>query len=810
MAEKKEKRVVPTEPDTDSGAEDSDTETESEADNEDEDTGLTENQNRLLYMVSLYTHKADTRGDRDHWLRKPALVVLLYEGIVANVLDFDYAPQSELIENRRIWMNVSQEGKSDVEFLREEELVNGLHVSSRSYKPITCYQISPKGKELVKRITRKEKEAVHEFVYARGTRELLHVRWDGNEYWLESASAGYRRKSTITETEDVSYVSSAYVPQCLRYGGRPTLSNAHRAHESGVNTDNIRDELDEVITLNSVSIIVAEYIPFGANQIVNLNNSVGSTERCQGGFISPAIDDDSTGTDLEMSPELTSVDILDYTLTNHINFEAEINFAEESGVVQVETFGVSLNAEGTCFYGMQVEAVMDRIKDNISLDHMARLLVDVQQDSSGIVDSIISQHQRELLNLIFLGDAPNRNKVNLIMANEITPHLTAEEYMDKGEYENELKQVIGDTKAAYDISEHDTLIFGGHGLLVAGPNSRHHEPLLCAYLQFITIDIFLQNYFSRLWILTDDMKVTYDIIVTSDTDPTALDRIRYRICAMSNDIIVLEEILGYVLEALDVIERKRKGNPKLMQKNRATTIKLSRTLVVSYRTSDKSAKSLQILLVMFAGMLAFDVLDRLTGDWTVTNSDWFQAFYVAVIQSTPILWFIISLLVWGLVALLVWRVFKKMHFRSQGLTTIRTRFYRKVFQDKLQAWLKFKAISLEERNFDLSNDLVRITYEERHAGDWGGFKPKVVVEYDERNNFLMAIEVTYNRREANKNFAYNYRELKDKIQQELDTAQVWDPSSEDHSSQDLAADKRAAIERRLREEDEEEDDAFTK
>lgn len=32
-------------------------------------------------------------------------------------------------------------------------------------------------------------------------------------------------------------------------------------------TDNIRDELDEIITLNSVSIIVAEYIPFGANQV---------------------------------------------------------------------------------------------------------------------------------------------------------------------------------------------------------------------------------------------------------------------------------------------------------------------------------------------------------------------------------------------------------------------------------------------------------------------------------------------------------------------------------------------------------------
>ncbi|CAM9321632.1 unnamed protein product, partial [Ascophyllum nodosum] len=772
------------------------TETESEANEDDADTGLTGNQNRLLYMLSLYTHKADARDEKDFWLRKPALIVLMYEGIVANVLDFDYAPQSELVENRRIWINVSQEGKSDIEFLREEELVNGLHVSSRGYKPITCYQISPKGKELMKRLARKEKETVHELVYARGTRELLNVRWDGNEYWLESAS-GYRRKSTITETEDVSYVSSAYVPQCLRYGGRPTLSNAHRAHESGVNNHNIRDELDEIITLNSVSIIVAEYIPFGANQMLNLNNSVGSTERCQGGFISPAIDNGSTGTDLEMSPELTSVDILDYTLTNHINFEAEIHFTEDTGVVQVEMFGVSLNAEGTCFYGMQVEAVMNRIKDNISLDHMARLLVDVQQDSSNIVDSVVSQHQRELLNMIFLGDARNRNKVNLIMANEITPHLTAEEYMDKGEYENELKQVIGDTKAAYDISEHDTLVFGGHGLLVAGPNSRHHEPLLCAYLQFITIDIFLQNYFSRMRILTDDMKVTYDIIVTSDTDPTALDRIRYRICAMSNDIIILEEILGYVLEALEIIEVSEK---KMFRVNESLEMNTMRLCNLN-ESSDRAAKSLQILLVMFAGMLAFDVLDRLTGDWTVTNSDWLQGFVTVVIQNAPVLWFLISLLIWLLVALVVWKIFKRLQYRSQGLTTIRTRFYRKVYREKLQTWLASKAISFEDRNFDLSNDLVRISYEELHPGDWGGHNPKVVVEYDERNSFLMAIDVTYNRREADQNLGYNYRELKDKIQNELDSAQVWDITGEDHSTQDLAADKRAAIEHRVKDAD---------
>ena len=118
-------------------------------------------------MISLYSHKAAPGTDeKETWIRKPALIVLLYEGITSGVLDFDYAPMSTLIENRRVWMNVSQEGKSDIEFLREEELLNGLQISSKSFQTITCFQISEKGIELVKRINRKEKEAVHEFVYA--------------------------------------------------------------------------------------------------------------------------------------------------------------------------------------------------------------------------------------------------------------------------------------------------------------------------------------------------------------------------------------------------------------------------------------------------------------------------------------------------------------------------------------------------------------------------------------------------------------------------------------------------------------------
>lgn len=774
-------------------------------------------------MIDLHTKRAENRQESDLWVRKQALSVLIYEGIVANIFDYDYAPQSALIESKRIWINISQEGQSDVEYLREEELICSLQLTSKSHKPIICYQVSDKGTELLRFVSRREKEAVHEFAYMSGSRELLKATWDGSNYWLQAPS-GIKKTSTITEIEDVSYVSSAYIPQCLRYGGRPTLSNAHRAHESGeFAKNNIRDQdLDEIITLNSVSIIVAEYVPFGSNQIVQLNNNVGSTERVQGGYISPIMDNNSSGTDLELTSELTSVEILDYTLTNHINFEAEIRFAEDTGVVQVETFGMSLNAEGTCFYGMQIEAVMDRIKDNISLDHLSRILVDVQQDSSVIVDSVLSPYQRELLNLVFQGDASNRNKVNLIIANEITPNLTAEEYMDKGEYENEFQQVIGDTKAAYDISEHDTLIFGANGLIVCGPNSRLHEPLLCAYLQFTTMDIFLQNFFSRVRILHDDLEKENTSINTIESNPTALKCIQGRICKISRELILLEEILGYLLEGLELMEippeppeqagrslyeRLEISGMREQLVRRTTDIKknvisgqrylnvLKERITVSSEgkmvllcealeqntkklcalqvTNSDTVHSLQILQIVFSGMIAFEILDRITGDWTVLDTYWMKGFVEDVIQDNILLWFSISIIVWVIIGIVVHRVFTVMNWRSRGVTTIWVKVNRKISIDKLRDMMREKSKSNEERHYEGEKNIVKVTYDEDDAKSWGGASPNVTLEYDDKNKFLYNIMLQYNRRKADKSLVFNGEELKQKVMRDLDCAAIF-------------------------------------
>ena len=87
-------------------------------------------------MISLYTNIAQSDEEPEEWIRKSAVLVMTYEGIVQQVFDYDYAPASMSVENRRKYFNMSQEGRSDVDFLREEELINGLKLSAKHTNPL--------------------------------------------------------------------------------------------------------------------------------------------------------------------------------------------------------------------------------------------------------------------------------------------------------------------------------------------------------------------------------------------------------------------------------------------------------------------------------------------------------------------------------------------------------------------------------------------------------------------------------------------------------------------------------------------------
>lgn len=220
--------------------------------------------------------------------------------------------------------------------------------------------------------------------------------------------------------------------------------------------------------------------------------------------------------------------------------------------------------------------------------------------------------------------------------------------------------------------------------------------------------------------------------------------------------------------------------------------------------NERSAQSLMILQTIFGGILAFDILDRLTGNsWSVSNSAWFSSFYQSGIVDTPLLWFLVSLIIWLITGLIIYQQYRSGNYIKQGLTTIRLKMNRKIFVNRVQMFLRSKLHSYEERNYTDANDIVRITYTDNLKRDWGGAKPTITFEYDERNQYLFSVTVQYNRRQARKALVFNAEELREKIMDELNSMDVWDIKGEDKSADDLAADKRASLERIIEAEEEE-------
>jgi WD repeat-containing protein 35 len=808
---------------------------------------------RMLYIIGSYTKPSLADQDKSEWIRRNALIVLIYEAIVGGdpdnrkppVLEYDYAPSSQLIEGRRVWLNVPHEGISDVDYLCEEGLVQVLKMASDLHSSITAYQVTSKGQQIVDRLSKTDKGPVNELVYAPGTKHLMMVTWEmdetvtdgtGGTFHLvdQTSAGGYEYQSSITETEDVSYVSSAYIPLCLRQGGRPTLSNAHRAHESAAGETQIKDVLDEVITLNSVSVIVSEFMPYGANNMVTTNDNLGSQQRVQGGLFTPSVETDKVATKLYIKPGMTKVDILDYSLSNHVNFEAEINEPEDGGIVQIEQFGISLNASGACFYGMQIEAVQDRIRDGISLDQLSRVLVDVQSDSSVVVDTIITKHQLDLEKLIFRDDEENRSKVKLIVANEIVPHLLAEEYMDKGEYENELRQVIGDTKTAYDISEHDVLIFGEEGLMLVGPNSRHHEPLLCSFLEVMNIDIYTRTFYQRLFFEVDLVRQMKSRVFNADSDPDTVPRTRREMAAASVHLTMLEEVLGYMQEALEHVHippeppestgrqlYTRLDIPRMKEELSVRVRDLQKIMKGAWEEfqilrevtnnardqiwfrlneqiqdntkmmcelqeyNQKGMNALEMMQLSLGGLLAFATLDRVTGEWTVMDTKWASSL-ANFITGSPA-WLFVSLFTWvGFTAFCLLSLRRSAN-QAKGTIAIRLKIHQKIILSNLHDYISKKNLDDEGHRVLDGNHVVKVTWTETEASNWGGFAPIVEIEFDAHTSYMLLCTIKYNRKQAKKYLAFNSEELKAQLFEDMHKSKVFEDTKYIPAAQDVQA-----------------------
>jgi WD repeat-containing protein 35 len=802
-------------------------------------TKITQNQMKLLYLIHQYSFASTDQPDKECWIRRIPVLVLLYEGIVSQIFDYDYAPSLEVFQANRVYLNITQEGKDDIDDLREGGYVEALTLASSEYDQCLAYTTKrTRSDPLLAAMSQEWKDEVDSLLMSpqqkadtAGTKlatftrdeRLLEIYWNKEDAEFEIVShSGYHRRSTITDIEDVSYVCSPFIPSVLRSNsdgssGRGKMATDLQRNEAIAKhavefikthqADNIQDELDEVLKAHGVLILVSEWIPFGSNQMANLNDKLGSVKRVQGGLFSAFTDDMPEGTRFEHS--VTSqghmIKIADYELTEFVNFTADIFFEEDEGIIQIEEFGVSVRQDGSIMYGLQVESVLDRLYRNISMDHLSRLLVDIIQDSSHVAHNLLSVYQRTMLNVLFSDRPTLRPKYRVIVCEDLEPMLVAEKYMDKEDFENEIKQVIGDTRTGHDLGPREVVVFGRDGLLIAGKRVARFEGILVRYAQLEARDHTLRAFFRRTFQLSDVIKETRGMIVNFEKDPGSMRRTRMLLTKTERDLILLKELLCYVDESLihmanaprlpapdpsDVgaVELTRltdngkyllnlKSRTADMQKNieglqtsmkalymltdanaEAEMFRLVKQQVTNgknledvMRAGERSSSSLEIMQVILAGSLAFDIIDRVStlymsydheqledGLGTPIPGQEFWTWWV-VAARIPGGWLAINLGFWVILGYCLIKYMRHLAENANGVLSCRLTVNCKVHLDKLSTFLKKRALLTEEGDCDKHQHTRTVSWCEKDSKRWKGKYPTVEIIYDVNNSFLLSV-----------------------------------------------------------------------
>jgi len=415
---------------------------------------------------------------------------------------------------------------------------------------------------------------------------------DAARCFVLSGSAGSQRiNSTVTHFEDVSYACSPHVPASLR---RPPpqqqqqREQLERASTAGSDSrrplappsqkevamvlseggDNLRDEdLGFFVHVGGVNVLFAEYYPFDSNEVNGLRIKAGNSRAFES-LVSGEVDHAAgAGTTIEVRiSEVAAVFALDSVKGRYVNLEAHVHLPEEEGILQLERFGVHCSARGDIIFGVKIDAVRGQVgytAERVPVDLLSRVLIDLHEDSSAIMETLVSKSQRNLVHNLHAGankkeaggNGGSRNayrfqQYTIMCAKTITPHLArAQDYLDGEQLQNDLAQVLGDLEDAFDVEDENgagtaTMVLrGSAGILLVSESYEQHEPALVRFGSAMARATALDAFFRRTCAMEDSLEETRSLITNFVGRTSDLQSIRARISDLCHESALLDALL---------------------------------------------------------------------------------------------------------------------------------------------------------------------------------------------------------------------------------------------------------------------------
>ena len=318
------------------------------------------------------------------------------------------------------------------------------------------------------------------------------------------------------------------------------------------------------------------------------------------------------------------------------------------------------------------------------------------------------------------------------------------------------------------------------------------ENIISDFLFMKSFDIFLQNFFSSLFILNDTLRDIRKDVEISEEDPNAIDRVQKMLSESSLNAVLMGEILGYLEESLkSFLEEYNLGKAELLEatKELAELLKVrervseslnriedlkkiicgtlksldgmreisevissrrmqrvqealqlnTRNLQDVTKSSERQGASLEFVEIILSGALAFDILDRLTGEWTVMDASWAKKIMQPIIDF-PLGWLVLSFGLWFIIAkTLIWLT-NRIQQEAEPVMLIKKKANMEFNFENMKKFLSSK--NMLTQDCDMYGDTIKkkITYREETPDKWcGNEEIKIDIVFGENSGFIYDI-----------------------------------------------------------------------
>jgi len=137
--------------------------------------------------------------------------------------------------------------------------------------------------------------------------------------------------------------------------------------------------------------------------------------------------------------------------------------------------------------------------------------------------------------------------------------------------------------------------------------------------------------------------------------------------------------------------------------------------------------TLFLFFVFFAGTL------------NIVVPDWIEYGLVRPVISKPMAWWFINMAWLSFMSVLLLKYMAYLGTLALGALSVRVSLNRKIDVDKLNAFLKTRAINVTDQTIDADSCRKKLTWDEEDADMWSGDVPTIEIFYDETHAFLLSV-----------------------------------------------------------------------